>query len=406
MNDGKMQDYTNLKNHILLDKLFDFSDISVNIDADNKEYKIQNIDYEASQSSENIDPSILQEKIEKLNKEINEKNIVDPFSVLKNIFKHINETFDNYNTFFRGQSNNWRVEPNILRNDVKEDFLKDFESIYYEMSNKFPKELEYIRLEDNPDKLTSRANQLALLQHYGFRTTLVDITSNPFIALLFMCASGEYSLRKGVIDVFLIHKNNKDNTNNVFIQTKETQNNKRLKAQSGAFLYFDKILHLEPEHINKIDCFRIKLKFSCETPKILKISKEKPKADLELLERQEKSLNKLFQKFISLLEEKEYDSIKITENDLKLCKHYNLDLKIGDSYTEEFIILKKHNIEKRIERFQEDKQEFVNNIEFIRKMIISELEDLYYFEEKLYPDLYNQTNFKIREYLLAKNKSI
>ncbi|OEK78155.1 FRG domain-containing protein [Staphylococcus xylosus] len=402
----EFHDYNDLKNHNLLNELFDFSEIDVDIGVNAKEYKIENVDYKPSQSSEDIDPSLLQDKIDGLNKEIKEKSIGDIFFVLKNIFKYINETFENYNTFFRGQSNNWRVEPNILRNDVKEDFLQEFESIYYEMSNKFPKELDYIKLENNPDKLTSRANQLALLQHYGFRTTLVDITSNPFIALLFMCASGEYSLRKGVIDVFLIHKRNTENSKNVFIQTKETQNNKRLKAQSGAFLYFDKVLNIKPEEIRKIDCFRIKLKFSCETPKILKVSKKQPTSDLEFLENQEKELNRLSQTFVSLLEEKEYDSMKIREIDLKICQKYNLNLKVGDNYTEKFTILKKYVTEIKIKQFEKEKKTFVDNIEAIRKDILSELQQHYYFEEKLYPDLYNQTNFKIRDYLISKNKTI
>ncbi|WRN72496.1 FRG domain-containing protein [Staphylococcus aureus] len=32
---------------------------------------------------------------------------------------------------------------------------------------------------------------MAYLQHYGLRTTLIDITENPFIALLFLTSNSQ-----------------------------------------------------------------------------------------------------------------------------------------------------------------------------------------------------------------------
>ena len=56
--------------------------------------------------------------------------------------------------------------------------------------------------------------------------------------------------------------------------------------------------------------------------------------------------------------------------------------------------------------FLSEKENFIKGIEKIRVELLNTLKEYYYLEEKLYPDLYNQTNFIIKKYLSNSRKSI
>lgn len=79
-------------------------------------------------------------------------------------------------SLYRGQSNyTWHLEPGVYR-----DNHFQFESVYI-------KELERIR----PLEFANYSNfeKLVKMQHYGLPTRLLDVTSNPLVALYFACES-------------------------------------------------------------------------------------------------------------------------------------------------------------------------------------------------------------------------
>lgn len=87
--------------------------------------------------------------------------------------------------YFRGQSHNHPLLPGVMRDYVDLSYVKDFETIFHKMSYEFPDRINYTEFEDE-GSISAREYDLSLLQHYGLKTALLDITKNPFIAMLFM----------------------------------------------------------------------------------------------------------------------------------------------------------------------------------------------------------------------------
>ena len=151
---------------------------------------------------------------------------------------------ENYNfNYYRGQrEGKWETIPSAFRNIINDngsDYYLEFENIYKDIYKKFPEKIEYIEFPKNKssnaynDIIRKRGQQLSLLQHYELYTPLLDITSNPYIALLFM-TNGE--LNEPQLEFYDISQSP------LFMEPVKNQLNNRILAQKGAFLNYEMLL--------------------------------------------------------------------------------------------------------------------------------------------------------------------
>ncbi|MCR8969597.1 FRG domain-containing protein [Facklamia sp. 7083-14-GEN3] len=298
--------------------------------------------------------------IKKLNVQIQEINNESSkswqvFYLYKEIFQFIQNKYK-FN-YFRGQRKDWKLLPGILRKETSSEFRHEFERIYKKVSEDFPEKVEYIPFKKNMEitSFSERVKQLSMLQHYGFNTSLIDLTENPYIAMLFMISgSNRDELDDPVIDCFSINEEHK--MNNLFVTVKKDSSNQRIIAQKGAFLCFDNLSDIAESSIQKINRIRIKINI-------------------------ENKEDEIFSKYEEL-------KTKITENENGLNTGFkNHMIKNIHIFGQNRSELNKEFNRKRMDAFR-----------YIKTELGRKLEEFHYYEKDLFPDFEQYIKYTMENY--------
>ena len=124
------------------------------------------------------------------------KNIDEPILTLSAFLDRVRSRRSKKRTLFRGQPRDWTLLPRIARDllperveGVERQMLKEFQARSIPYLNPPPKEDEYW-------------DWLAIAQHYGMATRLLDWTENPLAALWFAVRTPPDGKSSGVVWVF------------------------------------------------------------------------------------------------------------------------------------------------------------------------------------------------------------
>lgn len=119
-------------------------------------------------------------------------NEIHSISDLTQILKELGEPIYGKTRFFRGQAKKWELLPRIYRKD---------EPYLIENEDKIIKDA----LTNCPDDFSPNDTlfeKLVKLQHYGYATRLLDLTTNALVALYFACNKEEHHKELGEFIIF------------------------------------------------------------------------------------------------------------------------------------------------------------------------------------------------------------
>lgn len=207
--------------------------------AGNDNYIITDIELLSTNDSD--DAVKIRDLISRCNKLINRRSRYYSWQVFY-AFKEIIKTLTNDLKFnyFRGQSDDFPLLPGALRYANDSVYIENFETIYRKLAYEFPNKINYVPIGDN-SKLVERESNLSVLQHYGLKTALLDITKNPYIAMMFMLKETIKEYKRPTLYLFKINDTDIEKSS-LFSEVRKSNVNERIIAQKGAFLNFEKIL--------------------------------------------------------------------------------------------------------------------------------------------------------------------
>lgn len=349
-----MISYMDMSNEVkeYYNNIFKIENIKIEIEEDYSTvkpdfYKITEIKYDGKDSN-------ISENIKNCNKQLQNHYNRDYKWSLFYLYKELIQILkDKKYTYYRGQGHNYELFPGILRNDISDEYRKNFEQIYKELDLEFPNYIEYFEGKgENKDK---RLYNLAKLQHYGLPTSLLDITSNPYIAMLFMLQSEYKYSNIPTLYCFKIDENNCK----LFDKSRKDVRNERIDAQHGAFLNFDKLYIDKKLSISPIEVIKIELH----------TNRDNIDNDIEK--------NQFFKMIID----------KLIKNN---SSNENFDF-------EEII----NEREKELRTIIRNKERMLRKV---RVELIKKLEEYNYFEENLFPDFESKLKYTSNKYKANKRK--
>ena len=326
----------------------------------NRNYNIISVKLVKSNDIENKEK--IEELVNRCNNSINrEKNIShwQVFYLYKELLQTLTGEGFNFN-YFRGQSDKYDLLPGALRYSENSDYIRDFEGLYRRLAYEFPDTINYVSL--NESSITERESNLSVLQHYGLKTALLDITKNPYIAMLFMLRETIDEYRSPTLYLFKINDQEFDSPT-LFSEVSKSHTNERIIAQKGAFLNFEKV----------------------QKNKLLKAIP--------------------YVKIILEFDEYKYQEALLFENNTNLVRKYYLiqNNKIGGVEDLDNIKKSKDYYEKNINKIRElfDSVEMTKEdcLEYINNELTQKLKEYYYLKEDMFPDFENKIRYLSSKYV-------
>ena len=356
------------------------------IDGQDNKYKVNDIAIIDDKSDNCNLLNDLKYKIKKLNEKIKNSGFNwNIFYLYKELIQILKELGFNY---FRGQNDKWELVPSILRYKLyKDDVSQKFELKYKKISERF-EDIKYYDLEqlkntktkrDEVSFFEKRNTELGILQHYGFPTPLLDITQNPYVALLFMCSDSHNNNGSKRFDAFNIDEE-KHSENNIFSLSYIDRRNKRINVQRGEFLDFSKFQELNSKKIKikKIDHVTIVIQYNVISGFDEYLSKY-----LDLVLDSRPINDEKIQSKISEIEDRYNFNIFDRKKVVSIIKSENSDTKIA------FIQFLYSSIKKYISS---------GIYKYVNEDLKNKLNEFEYRESDLYPDMEKQLEYMERKY--------